>query len=182
MEAEGRRIVRGAGVADREVKVRRSAEMRYLGQGHEVEVEIPEGPLGPGSLEAITAAFEAAYRLLYSRTPQGVPLEALNWRAVVSGPRPEFPGAGASRPAPADAGGGAAAGPPKGRRPAYFPGGSGFVDTPVYDRYALAPGSRLSGPAIVEERESTTVIGPRAVMTVDEHRTLIAEPASGETR
>jgi N-methylhydantoinase A len=182
MEAEGRRIVRGAGVADREVKVRRSAEMRYLGQGHEVEVEIPEGPLGPGSLEAITAAFEAAYRLLYSRTPQGVPLEALNWRAVVSGPRPEFPGAGASRPAPADAGGGAAAGPPKGRRPAYFPGGSGFVDTPVYDRYALAPGSRLSGPAIVEERESTTVIGPGAVMTVDEHRTLIAEPASGETR
>jgi N-methylhydantoinase A len=185
MEAEGRRIVRGAGVADREITVRRSAEMRYLGQGHEVEVEIPGGALGPGSLEAITTAFEAAYRLLYSRTPQGVPLEALNWRAVVSGPRPEFPGAGASRPAPADVGhrdtpGGTP--PLKGRRPAYFPGGRGFVETPVYDRYALAPGSRLEGPAIIEERESTTVIGPGAVMTVDDHRTLIAEPAGGETR
>ena len=57
--------------------------MRYLGQGHEVDVSIPTGPLGVNSLDAITAAFEAAYRLLYSRTPQGVPLEALNWRAVV---------------------------------------------------------------------------------------------------
>jgi N-methylhydantoinase A/oxoprolinase/acetone carboxylase beta subunit len=56
------------------------------------------------------------------------------------------------------------------------------VETPVYDRYALAPGSRLEGPAIIEERESTTVIGPGEVMTVDDHRTLIAEPAGGETR
>ena len=71
-------------------RVRRTAEMRYLGQGHEVDVEIPAGPLGSGSLDAITAAFEAAYRALYSRTPQGVPLEALNWRAVVSGPRPDL--------------------------------------------------------------------------------------------
>src|SRR5687767_8815730 len=50
MEAEGRRIVRGAGVADRDVTVRRTAEMRYLGQGHEVDVEIPAGRLGPVSL------------------------------------------------------------------------------------------------------------------------------------
>jgi N-methylhydantoinase A/oxoprolinase/acetone carboxylase beta subunit len=52
------------------------------------------------------------------------------------------------------------------------------VQTPVYDRYALAPGARLTGPAIVEERESTTVVGPGAMLTVDAHRTLIAEPAT----
>jgi N-methylhydantoinase A len=192
MESEGRRIVRGAGVADQDVTVRRNAEMRYLGQGHEVDVEIPAGPLGPGSLDAITASFEGAYRLLYSRIPQGVPLEALNWRAVVSGPRPSFPGgsadggsAGAASRLAADGGSaGAMSGPPqlKSRRPAYFPEARGYVQTPVYDRYALGPGARLAGPAIVEERESTTVIGPGAVITVDTQRTLIAEPAATEAR
>jgi N-methylhydantoinase A len=176
METEGRRIVRGAGVADRDVTVRRTAEMRYLGQGHEVDVEIPAGPLGPGSLEAITASFEAAYRLLYSRTPQGVPLEALNWRAVVSGPRPDLTISGGLAP-------GAAAVPaPKKHRAAYFPEARGYVQTPVYDRYALGPGARLAGPAIVEERESTTVIGPNTEIRVDAQRTLIAEPAAPEAR
>jgi N-methylhydantoinase A len=190
MEAEGRRIVRGAGVADQDVTVRRSAEMRYLGQGHEVDVEIPAGPLGPGSLHAITASFEAAYRLLYSRTPQGVPLEALNWRAVVSGPRPDILGmsggsAGVASGLPAAGGSaGAISGPPqmKNTRQAYFPEARGYVATPVYDRYAVGPGVRLMGPAIVEERESTTVIGPGAAITVDAQRTLIAEAAPAEDR
>jgi N-methylhydantoinase A len=176
MESEGRRIVRGAGVADQDVTTRRSAEMRYLGQGHEVDVEIPAGPLGPGSLAAITASFEAAYRLLYSRTPQGVPLEALNWRTVVSGPRPELTIAGGTPS-------GSAAPPnPKKHRAAYFPEARGYVETPVYDRYALGEGARLAGPAIVEERESTTVIGPGAAITVDAQRTLIAEAAAAEAR
>jgi N-methylhydantoinase A len=176
MESEGRRIVRGAGVADQEVTVRRSAEMRYFGQGHEVDVEIPAGVLGPGSLGTITSAFEAAYRLLYSRTPQGVPLEALNWRTVVSGPRPDLTITGTIAAGTTD--------PPvpKWHRAAYFPEARGYVQTPVYDRYALGPGARLAGPAIVEERESTTVVGPGAVITVDAHRTLIAEPAATEAR
>jgi N-methylhydantoinase A len=179
METEGRRILRGAGVADQDVTVRRRAEMRYFGQGHEVDVQIPPGTLGPASLETITASFEAAYRLLYSRIPQGVPLEALNWRAVVSGPAPDLLGE-------SEAGGsaGAISGPPqlKKHRAAYFPEAAGYVETPVYDRYALGPGSRLAGPAIVEERESTTVVGPGAVITVDAHRILIATPAAAEGR
>jgi N-methylhydantoinase A len=182
MEAEGRRILRGAGVADGDVTVRRSAEMRYLGQGHEVDVSIPTGPLGVNSLDAITAAFEAAYRLLYSRTPQGVPLEALNWRAVVSGPAPDRLGGSAA--ASAAEGRETGGGPPemKGRRRAYFPETGGYGETPVYDRYALGPGSRLTGPAIIEERESTTVVGPGAIVTVDTYRTLIAAPAATEAR
>jgi N-methylhydantoinase A len=105
-----------------------------------------------------------------------VPLEALNWRSVVSGPRPDLTISGGMGP-------GAAAAPgPKKHRAAYFPEARGYVETPVYDRYALGPGVRLAGPAIVEERESTTVIGPGARITVDEHRTLIAEPAATEAR
>jgi N-methylhydantoinase A/oxoprolinase/acetone carboxylase beta subunit len=176
METEGRTIVRGAGVADQDVTVRRSAEMRYFGQGHEVDVRVPPGPLGPASLETITASFEGAYRLLYSRTPQGVPLEALNWRSVVSGPVPDLTITGGLES------GVTTAPVPKKHRAAYFPEAAGYVQTPVYDRYALGPGSRLEGPAIVEEREATTVVGPGAVVTVDAYRTLVAAPAAAEAR
>ena len=176
MEAEGRRILRGAGVPEAEVTVRRSAEMRYFGQGHEVDVEIPTGILTEASLAPITSSFETAYRLLYSRTPMGVPLEALNWRAVISGPSPDLTITSGLET-------GAATVPtPKKHRAAYFPEAGGYVETPVYDRYRLDPGARFAGPAIVEERESTTVIGPGALISVDAHRNLVAEPASGEAR
>jgi len=172
MESEGRRILRGAEVPDGDVRIRRTAEMRYAGQGHEVEVELPSGTLDDGSLADITAAFEAAYRALYSRTPLGVPIEALNWRAVVSGPVPEI---SVSGPRPGARVTAAAKPAPKGTRRAYFPEAKGYVDTPVYDRYALTPGAVLAGPAIIEERESTTVAGPGARITVDSRLTLILE-------
>jgi len=174
MEAEGRIVLRGSGLADGDITVRRSAEMRYVGQGHEVEVDVPAGALAPASLDPLTAAFEAAYRALYSRTPLGVAIEALNWRTVLSGPPPEFSietsAQAAAGPGPGDV--------IKKRRPAYFAEAAGYVDTPVYDRYRLIPGARFDGPAIIEERESTTVIGPGARVVVDARLTLIAEPAA----
>ena len=175
MEADGRQILGRAGVDAARITIRRSAEMRYVGQGHEVEVALPPGVLSGGSLGAVTEAFEAAYRRLYSRTALGVSLEALNWRCVVSGPPPEVsvtPTRGAAPPPAVDR-----APTPKAARPAFFPEAGGYVETPVYDRYALTPGSWVDGPAIVEERESTTVVGPGARVHVDHHRTLIAEPA-----
>jgi N-methylhydantoinase A len=161
MEAEGRALLARAGVGEGEMRVSRVAEMRYVGQGHEVEAAIPAGPLSAASLPAIVEAFEAAYRTLYHRLPQGVPIEALNWRVTVAGPRPTLPRVGSaegSGRAPAE----------KGRRPAYFAEAGGFVPTPVYDRYALRPSTTLAGPAIVEERESTLVLGPGARAQVDD--------------
>jgi len=176
MEAEGRRILRGAEVPDRSVRIRRTAEMHYTGQGHEVEVEVPEGVLGARSLAAITDNFEAAYRALYSRIPMGVPIEALNWRVVISGPVPDIsvsgPKSGAATPRTANPA-------PKATRKAYFPEARGYVDTPVYDRYALAPGGAFLGPAIIEERESTTVACPGARVSVDSRLTLILETGEG---
>jgi N-methylhydantoinase A len=63
----------------------------------------------------------------------------------------------------------------KGRRPIYLPETRGFELVPVYDRYALTPGSRFAGPAIVEERESTAVIGPGALVAVDEWLNLVIQ-------
>ena len=169
MEAEGRERLSRAGVAAADVSVKRVAEMRYLGQGHEVEAPLPAGTLSAESLAAITTNFEAAYRALYHRLPQGVPIEALNWRVTTAGPAPRV----TMQPAARRDGG--ARNALKGTRRAWFAEAHAYVDTPVYDRYALAPGTEFSGPAIVEERESTAVIGPGGRCRVDSGLTLVVE-------
>jgi N-methylhydantoinase A len=169
MEADGRERLARAGVAGADVRVKRVAEMRYLGQGHEVEATLPSGTLSDESLAAITSSFEAAYRMLYHRLPQGVPIEALNWRVTTAGPAPHV------TMHPAATAGGGARGALKGTRRAWFPEADAYVDTPVYDRYALEPGAELSGPLIVEERESTAVVGPGGRCRIDASLTLVVE-------
>ena len=166
MEDEGRDLLARAGVAAGDARVSRIAEMRYVGQGHEVEAPMPAGRLSPASLPAITASFEDAYRALYHRLPQGVPIEALNWRVTVAGPPPRLAFGGGAGPR-------ATAAAVKTSRRAWFAEAAGWIDTPGYDRYALGPGATFPGPAIVEERESTAIIGPGASCRVDDGLTLV---------
>jgi len=187
MEEEGRALLARAGVAPADIHLSRIAEMRHAGQGHEVECAMPLGALSTESLPTITASFENAYRALYHRLPHGVPIEALNWRLTVSGPQPGTglsgrsepgralirpPSVHASRSAPTTTGSARAT---KGARQAYFAEVGGFVETPVYDRYALHAGAEFAGPAIVEERESTAVVGPGARCRVDDGFGLVVE-------
>jgi len=187
MEEEGRALLARAGVAPADIHISRIAEMRHAGQGHEVECAMPLGALSTESLPTITASFENAYRALYHRLPHGVPIEALNWRLTVSGPQPGTglsgrsepgralirpPSVHASRSAPTTTGSARAT---KGARQAYFAEVGGFVETPVYDRYALHAGAEFAGPAIVEERESTAVVGPGARCRVDDGFGLVVE-------
>ena len=87
MEDEGRALVREAGIDDSEIV--RTADMRYVGQGHEISVPVPLGELTEGS-DALQAAFDASYKKLYGRLCEGVPVEAIHWRVTVSGPEPEI--------------------------------------------------------------------------------------------
>ncbi|MEV6827117.1 hydantoinase/oxoprolinase family protein [Amycolatopsis sp. NPDC051102] len=148
MEAEGAALLAESGVE--EVTHRRVAEMRYTGQGYEIRVPVRGGnwPL------SLIEEFTRTYRALYRRTGPAVGVEVLNWRVVSSGPAPDVP-----LRLTAEASGGTAQ---KGTRKAYFPSTGGFVDTVVFDRYRLAPDTRVDGPAIVEERESTVVVPPGA--------------------
>jgi N-methylhydantoinase A len=169
MEAEGRALLEESGVPPEAISHRREADMRYVGQGHEIRVPLPTGPLGPANVGALQAAFEAVYRELYERLGPAVPLEILNWRVVSTGPRPSV----ALRiDAPADT---YIAQARKGERAAYFPEAGGFVGTPIYDRYKLAPGMAFVGPAIVEERESTAIIGPGGRCRIDAQHNLVVE-------
>lgn len=173
MADEGRKVLEDSGLSANEITYTRTADMRYVGQGHEVSVALPGGALSTAHLPRIQQAFEDTYRALYGRQGPDVPLEVINWRVVASGPRPEW----SMKPNCADDTPGDAR---KGARPAYFPETGGYVDTAIYDRYALAPGLEFSGPAIVEERESTLIIGARGHARVDPMLNIVVELRDGK--
>ena len=173
MSAEGRNVLESSGLAAAGISYQRTADMRYVGQGHEVSIALPDGTLGAPDLPRINAAFEETYRALYGRKGPDVPLEVVNWRVVASGPRPQM-----NLKLPHHDSKGADA--RKGSRRAYFPESGGYVDTTVYDRYAFKPGLEFAGPAIVEERESTLIIGARGRARVDERLNVIVEFADGK--
>jgi N-methylhydantoinase A len=156
MEADGAALLAEAGIAADDVDHERFADMRYVGQGHEVRVRLPEGEVRRGM--ELLELYEREYARLYGRRGPDVPVEALNWRVVSSGPRPDLELAAVAVDVSSR--------PPEARRAAFFPALGGYVETPVYDRYALHAGARLAGPAIVEERESTLVVGPGQLVEV----------------
>ncbi|MBV9373896.1 MAG: hydantoinase B/oxoprolinase family protein, partial [Alphaproteobacteria bacterium] len=160
LEAMGRRQLAEAGIDPGECTITRTADMRLFGQMHEIQVPLPDGPLGPGSVAHLEAAFAEVYTRLYTHLYRGASIQALHWRVLVSGPPPKVD---LTRQAGEDAARTAL----KGRRPAYFPDAGGFVETSVFDRYALRPGDKIIGPAVVEERESTTIVAPGDSLIVD---------------
>ncbi len=135
---------------------------------HEITVELPGAAAVPGDEARLEQAFEATYTGLFGRTPPNVPIEVVSWRVRLAGPRPDLR---LSVPAAASDASHAL----KGERRAYFPELDGYHSTPVYDRHKLGAGAELRGPAIVEERESTVVIGPRGATRVDDVLNLIVE-------
>jgi N-methylhydantoinase A len=155
LERAGADLLARSGV--REVVHERGVDMRYVGQGFEVTVPLPGGPL---DADGFRRAFEAVYVRKHGRVGPDVPLEAISWRVLTRGPVPPL--------RLGSAGSGADA--LKGSRTAYF---GEWLDTPVYAREALAAGARVDGPAIVEERESTTVVPPGAVVDVSEDGSLV---------
>jgi N-methylhydantoinase A len=166
MEAEGRDLLRASGVTD--IRVRRLCEMRYTGQGHEVTVEAPDGRLDPDAADRLTELYRKEYLRLYNREGPDVPLEAMTWRLEVAAPRPEIQLAGEVN------GSSPLSEAQKGARGIYLPEVDGFKEVPVYDRYRLDPDATLEGPAVIEERESTVILGPEGRAEIDAARNLIA--------
>jgi N-methylhydantoinase A len=162
LEGEARAVLADTGLPLETATVRRLADGRFLGQGFDLVVALPDGPYdaGDASRRRLQTAFEDAYREKFSLTPPDVPVEFINVRVAVRAP---VAGADVVLKGPI---GGDAAGAVKGTRPAYFTEAGGFVPTTVYDRYRLRGGDELSGPAVVEEEGSTLVVGPGARATV----------------
>jgi 5-oxoprolinase (ATP-hydrolysing) len=161
LETEGRALLAEAGITGAQVTVERSADMRLVGQMHEINVPLPAGAIDEASLGAIRAAFADVYTKRYTSLYGEAAIEAISFRVRVLGPAPELSLTQAN---------GRAREKRKGARQAWF--GDGFVEATVYDRYALMPGDTIAGPAIIEEREATTVVPPGDTLRVDDNLNL----------
>ena len=161
---EGTRQLVATGVSRGEVRVELAADVRHRGQGEAITVELGEA-LGRDPARQVEEAFDAAYVGLYGRRPPGVEPEVMTWRVRLLGPTPRTVVRARAAAGPAR----------KGRRPVWFAEAGRYVETAVYDRYRLGPGDSFRGPAVVEERESTMVVGPGARATVDRAGNLVVE-------
>jgi N-methylhydantoinase A len=167
MQTQAEQVLRESAVTG-PVTIRRSVDARYLGQGYELSVGLPPGELAGDDMSRLREAFDRAYRARYGYGSPAEHVEIVHWRlsAVGAGRPLELPRY--DRRGSIDAA-------LISRRPAYFPEKGGYVETPIYDRDRLFAGAELHGPAIIEERESTTVLPPGCSGLVDELGTLIVE-------
>lgn len=169
-----------AGVAVEDVTLIRRLDMRYQGQGHEIEVTV-EGASDEEAFQTLAEQFRKRYELLYAFAFLDAPLEITAWKVEARGPAPGL-GAGYTLTAASQGDGELSAEriQVKGTRQAYFAETHGYVETPVIDRYALGSGDRIDGPALIEERESTAVVPPGVTVSVDDYLNLVAELSSDE--
>ena len=158
MREEATAVVR-AGAGDAPLVVTRTAFMRYRGQGHEIEVAIPDGALDAGRVARLVAAFEADYVRLFGRIVPGMALEVMNWSVRVSTPPEAAPRAGdcAARNVPA----------PAGTRTLALGQTGDETVAACFRRADLAPGDAVTGPALIVEPQTTTFVSPRFEARID---------------
>jgi N-methylhydantoinase A len=160
----------GQGDQARHQRWSRYAQMRYAGQGFEIHVDLPEGPIDESYADRAIAAFKQAYMRKHRfLDPEGT-IEAVDWTLVAtvssdnSALGPGKIGAGVAR---------------TGTRRAWFPEAGGYVETRVLDRQALAALGQITGPAIVEDPDSTAVILPDDVARISQTGHLVIDIARG---
>ncbi|MBI2526083.1 MAG: hydantoinase/oxoprolinase family protein [Candidatus Rokubacteria bacterium] len=168
MRQEGVEILRRAGVAEREMTIEGQVDMRYAGQGYEITVSLDDVAVGPASALQLQQTFETVYRQTFGiALDRTTALEVVTWRIVVEAPSPVaslvLDNRGQSRPSGEVK---------KGRRNVYL-GKAVFADCVVLDRQAMPAGYSVDGPALVEERESTSFVPTGGRLEVDELRNLI---------
>ncbi|MGB8393078.1 MAG: hydantoinase/oxoprolinase family protein [Pseudolabrys sp.] len=151
MRLEAEAIVR-RGAPDAGLTERRSAFMRYRGQGHEIGVQLPVREFSAADKATLTQLFETAYRRLYSRPIPGIEIEILSWVLTLSAPSEgELAKSAATKSHKPK---------PDGHRPVFDPGTGEFLEVPIFWRPDLEPGAELTGPAVIAEDETSTVISP----------------------
>ena len=167
MEEEAMAQILEAGADPATVTMRRRADMRYSGQGFEIDVPVPDGEMDGSAANVMRQSFLDKYQELFGRQIGDLPIEALTWRIYASGPTPNvelnFAGQQIDEE-PSD----------KGERQVYFPE-TGYATCKIYNRYALKPGDSFRGPAVIEERESTAVAGPDTTVSIDKYLNLVID-------
>jgi N-methylhydantoinase A len=170
MECIGSDSVRHSEIALNEVALTRFADMRYVGQEHAVTVELPLALFDAEDRAGIKQRFDEVHAQRYGFSSPSENAEIVSLRSAVNGvmPKPPFERieAGTAQPAALAA---------AGERPVYFAEAGEYLPTPVFSRAALRAGNKISGPALVEEHASTTVVHPGDRLEVDAFGNLVIE-------
>jgi N-methylhydantoinase A len=161
LEDEGRQAIGSTTVHPEEITTRRAVDMRYVGQEHAVTVDLPMEVFVKKDRAAIKKHFDAQHEQRYGTCAPEERAEIVSLRTAVSGvmrkPPQEKIAAGGPEPIKAAF---------TGKRPVHYEG-VGFTDTPTYARSALLAGNKITGPALIEEHASTTVLAPGDQLTVN---------------
>ncbi len=174
MEQQAKDSFRSIGVAPESLQLQRTAEMRYVGQFHEVETEVARGNLQRQQVDDAVQAFMKKHDALFTFSMPWMGVEILTLRVKATAPKAPF------RVREIEEGGGDASAGIKRRRRARFNGTE--IDAPVYDAERLRAGNVIRGPAIIEETTMTVVVPEPFVCRVDRYRNyVLKQQASGET-
>ncbi|MGI9370745.1 MAG: hydantoinase/oxoprolinase family protein [Ruegeria sp.] len=159
MVKEAEEVVR-AGVPSGPLAQRRVAFMRYHGQGHEIEIRMPDRALVPGDIKELKLAFEAEYSRQFSRTVPGMTIEILNWGLTVSSDAPALP----TRPnaAPTHIAKSVET------REIFCDVTGNWRQARVFDRHNLRAGDTVAGPALIAEPQTTTFVSADFNARIDE--------------
>ena len=172
LEKEGRGAIAATSIKPRKITLKRAADMRYVGQEHAVTVDLPLAVFENEDRAAIKRHFDAMHALRYGTSAPDEPAEIVSLRSTVTGIMRKPPHEKIKRGKRA---------PDKaaftGRRPVYFDGK--YRPTPTYARAALTAGNRITGPALIEEHASTTVLLPGDRLEVDPYGHLTIKVAGG---
>jgi N-methylhydantoinase A len=167
LEARGRASLAREAVRPQDTDILRQVDVRYVGQSYELTLPLPNHPLDRSDIDDLGQRFYREHDRAYGFSAPGEPVEVVNLRLTAVGriTKPRLAEWEQARndflPAP------------KAVRSVYFAEHNGYVACPVYDRYQLATGQELPGPAIVVELDATTVIHPGYQARVDKLGNLI---------
>ena len=161
LEADSAKILKKE-AGDETIHFERSLDMRFVGQGSEINVPLPAGDFTRLEKAKVRRLFDEAYEKLYGRTYPDSEVEFINFKVRASLPERllQLPTLEVREKPSLEAA-------VRGRRQAYSPLAREFIPYTVYDRYQLFPGARFSGPAIIEEKESTLIVGEDAQVSDD---------------
>ena len=163
------RRVADAGVPADQIVTTRSADMRFRGQGHEVQVSLEDLGWPHVDPEEVVRRFRTEYERLNAVKGPDAPVDFITWRASARGPVPALPLKSARAHEARHA---------RAARRVYFHETAGFVDTLVVPREALAVGEMLTGPALIELGDATITVGPGATATMrDDGLVVITLPS-----
>ena len=171
METQAREVV-AAGASGQPLKVLRSAFMRYRGQGHEIEVIVPEGMIDTDALELLRTAYDTEYARLFAREVPGMSIEVMNWSVSVSTRPPEVTTFKDSTVNLIDA-------PVAGEREVYSGELRQLQTIPFYHRDALQPGHSITGPALVIEPQTTSFVSSLFDASIDSAGNIVMQRKTG---